>query len=78
MWRPRLSSALAVLFAVLAALTTIWPQWIESVTGLDPDGGSGSLEWLIVAVLGVCAVTSALLARHGYAALRRVSTEQAR
>ena len=41
-------AGLGVLTAVLAAVTSIWPQWIELVFHVDPDLGSGSLEWAIV------------------------------
>lgn len=49
--------------AVLATITAVWPDWIEEAFGVDPDGGSGSLEWLVVALLLAVAVTSAVLAR---------------
>ena len=50
--------------AVLAAITLAWPDWIEGVFGgLNPDGGDGSLEWLLVAALLAVAVASAVLAR---------------
>lgn len=42
---------LAGLSGILGALTAIWPGWVETVTGLNPDGHSGSLEWVIVGVL---------------------------
>lgn len=73
MWRPTLEMVLAGLFAVLAVVTVIWPQWIEGVTGLDPDRGDGGLEWLAVAGLAVGAVVSAALARRDLsaAAMRR-------
>jgi hypothetical protein len=51
--------ALAVLTGALTILTLITREWIEAVTGWDPDGGNGSLEWLIVVVFGVaCAALS--------------------
>ncbi len=53
-----LEVAAAIVSAVAAALTSLWPQWIEMVLGADPDGGGGETEWLLVAVL--CAFTLAL------------------
>jgi hypothetical protein len=74
---PRLEAALASMCAVLAVLTTIWPRWIESLTGLDPDGGDGLVEWSVVALLAVVALTMGLLARKGFRVLdqrRRMQT----
>jgi hypothetical protein len=68
MTRARMEFALAGLFAVLALLTALVPTWIEEVFKVDPDAGSGALEWLIVAVFGVSALTAALLGRHHYRA----------
>jgi hypothetical protein len=65
--RFRLETALALLAVVLAALTAAWPEWIEAIFGVDPDGGNGTLEWAVVAALGLAAVTFALLARAEWA-----------
>jgi hypothetical protein len=35
----------------LAILTTFWPDWIEVLTGYDPDQHNGTVEWLIVIAL---------------------------
>ena len=72
MWKARTELSLAVLFAAAAIATAIWPTWLESLTGLDPDGGSGETEWWLVALLGVAAVVSGLVARRSFAAIRRV------
>lgn len=48
---------------VLLIVTAAWPDWIEVVTGFDPDGGNGALEWAIVVVLAVSAVTLPAMAR---------------
>jgi hypothetical protein len=51
-----LETTLGSLSGLLAIATLIHKDWIEEVFGVDPDGGSGSLEWLLVAVLLVAAV----------------------
>jgi hypothetical protein len=64
--------ALTAVALFLSAVTVIVPEWIEVLTGLDPDSGSGALEWLVVASLLAMAVVSAVLAhaewRHAAAA----------
>jgi hypothetical protein len=55
---------LGVISAVALTITAAWPDWIEAVAKVDPDGGNGSLEWAIVVVLVVSAVASPLLARR--------------
>jgi hypothetical protein len=66
--RPRIESALCLLFATLTGLT-----------GLEPDGGDGTMEWLIVFAFGVVAVVFGLLARRDYrlATLSTVSASAA-
>jgi hypothetical protein len=58
-----MEAALGGLSALLLIMTAAWPDWIEGVFGVDPDGGDGSLEWAIVAVLVLCAIAGPLLAR---------------
>ena len=48
-----IESALAVLSAALFVITLLWKDWIEIVFGIDPDAGSGAVEWAIVG-LAVC------------------------
>jgi hypothetical protein len=54
---------LAVLAGALAVLTLVNREWIEVVFGVDPDEGSGALEWGIVVALGGVALISAVVAR---------------
>jgi hypothetical protein len=58
-----IEAALALLTAGLFVLTLISREWIELLFKVDPDGGDGSLEWAIVAVLLVATVVFAWLAR---------------
>lgn len=50
--------------ALLATVTLIWPDWIELISGADPDSGNGSLEWVIVVALAGVAGVLALSARR--------------
>jgi hypothetical protein len=61
---------LAVLATSIGVLTIFWREWIEALTSLDPDGGDGSAEWLIVAGLFMVAAVCALLAQREYARAR--------
>jgi hypothetical protein len=62
--RLRVEATLAGLSAALFALTLVFPEWIEAVTGLEPDAGSGALEFIISGTLLLIAIASALLARR--------------
>ncbi len=57
-------SALAAVSAGLALITIFAPTWIEEVFGIEPDGGNGELEWLIVAVPAVLAAAAGALAGY--------------
>jgi hypothetical protein len=67
-----LESALATVSALLLVVTVVWHEWIELVFRVDPDGGSGAAEWLVVVVLGVISALSALAARVEW---RRLAAE---
>lgn len=56
---------------VALALTAAWPEWIEEIFGVDPDGGSGALEWALVALLAVFTIG---FEWHGVRGLRRTVT----
>jgi hypothetical protein len=75
MLRGRIEAGLAVVAGALAVVTAIWPAWIESVFEVEPDGGSGEAEWLIVVVLAVVAATLALLARRDLRSARRLGAD---
>ncbi len=59
---------LAGVCAVLAILTLAVPDWIEVITGWDPDSGSGAVEAAVVAVLVLTGVASG---GYSFVAVRR-------
>jgi hypothetical protein len=56
--------ALGTISGILAVLTAVWPEWIEVLTGTDPDRGNGSLEWIITLAFAVASVGVAVIARR--------------
>jgi len=78
MFKLRVEAVLAALFAGLAIVTALWPTWMETVLRVDPDGGDGSAEWLVVGLLAVAAVASALLARRDYRVVKSGAMQVAR
>lgn len=72
--RVRLEGGLAVLLALATIATAVWPHWIEELTKLEPDGGSGSAEWGLVVVLGLLSAAAAGLSRWEYVHWRAESS----
>lgn len=70
-WAEAISATAA---AVLASLTLLWPDWIESLTGINPDHGNGSFEWMLVIGLAVVSAALSLLAWREW---RRISPTSA-
>jgi hypothetical protein len=66
-----LEAAATVASGLLAVVTVIWPDWIERVFGIEPDQGSGALEWLMVAVLFTVSICFGLAARLEWRRTRR-------
>lgn len=58
--------ALAVVSATLFALTLVHPPWIEVLTGVKPDAGTGSTEFLIAGAFLLMSVALGGLARRTY------------
>jgi hypothetical protein len=49
---------------VLALATALWPDWIELLTGQDPDLDDGRVESLVLGVVALVAITLLALARR--------------
>jgi hypothetical protein len=59
-----LETGMALISSAVLLLTIFWHDWIEIVFKFDPDQYSGSLEWLIVAILLAVTVALAAVARR--------------
>jgi undecaprenyl pyrophosphate phosphatase UppP len=59
----KVETVLTVIVGVLAAVTMFWHDWIEVLTGWDPDHHSGTFEFYIIIGLAVIALVLGLLAR---------------
>ena len=64
--RFNIEAILAVVTAALVILTLINHEWIEVLTGWDPDKGNGSVEWAIVLVLVAACIALSLRARSDW------------
>jgi hypothetical protein len=62
--RVRIETVLSIVGAALALLTLVWPEWIEEIFGVEPDGGDGSLEWILAVGFLVVGLGLGLLARR--------------
>jgi hypothetical protein len=67
----RIELSLCILFAAFALLTLVWPDWIESVVGFDPDQHNGAVEWTIVGVMLGAALFFGIVARRQRAGLHQ-------
>ena len=54
----------ALCAGILGILTIFWHDWIEALTGRDPDHHNGSAEWIVVVGLLAVAITMSLVARR--------------
>ena len=59
-------TAIASFAGALGVLTIFWHDWIEALTGWDPDHHNGSFEWMIVAVLLIIAAVVGATARRDW------------
>jgi hypothetical protein len=56
--------AVALCAGILGLLTIFWHDWIEALTGQDPDHHNGSAEWIVVVGLLAVAVAMGFAARR--------------
>ncbi len=68
-----IESAMALASAALLAVTLITRTWIEEIFKVDPDQGSGSLEWIIIGVALMLTVASVMLARGEWRSRRAMA-----
>ena len=59
--RARWQLILAVTFFALTVLALVVPMWIEDVTGLSRDGGSGETELLLALPFGLASIVLGVL-----------------
>jgi flagellin-like protein len=65
--------ALALVSAVLFAITLLWHDWIEIVFGVDPDEGNGLAEVITSAVFLAMTLVSAASSRFEWRRTAAVS-----
>ena len=70
----RIEALLAILTGGLGVITIFWHDWIEILTGWDPDQRSGSLEVVLIVALLAASVSCAALARRTYRRLPALSS----
>ena len=64
---------MALASAALLVVTLITRTWIEEIFKVDPDQGSGSLEWIIIGVALMLTVASVMLARGEWRSRRAMA-----
>jgi hypothetical protein len=64
--RSLLLLGLTVFTGVMTVVTMVSTEWIEEIFGVDPDGGSGALEWGIVAALAIVTMLLAVATRAAW------------
>jgi hypothetical protein len=68
-----IEAALAAFSGFLFVLTGVMPDWIERVFGVEPDAGSGALEWGIVAFFALVTLVFVAVARREWRRPARLS-----
>jgi len=59
--QARLQLIFTVIFLVLTIAAVVFPVWIEEVSGLSPDGGSGEAEMLLAIPFGLASIVLGIM-----------------
>ncbi len=70
--RITIEAACGLVSLALCLLTLLNREWIEALSGLEPDAGSGALEWGIVAGFAAAAIACGALAVRDRERLRTI------
>ena len=70
----RIETTVAILTGALGIITIFWHDWIEILTGWDPDHHSGGVEAGLIVALLAMSVTCAVLARRTYRRIPALSS----
>jgi hypothetical protein len=70
----RIEAVLAAVTGTLGIITIFWHDWIEILTGWDPDHGNGGAEAVLIVALLAVSVTCAVLARRAYRRIPALSS----
>jgi hypothetical protein len=62
--RYRVECLFTIVSGVALLLAIVAPQWLEAASGLEPDGGSGAVEWGLASALAISTTMWFLLARR--------------
>jgi hypothetical protein len=57
-------AAISITALAVGILTLTAPEWVETLTGWEPDRGSGGFELTLTALFGVVALSCGLAARR--------------
>jgi hypothetical protein len=65
-FRAASESVIALTAGITGVITIFWRDWIEDLTGWDPDRHNGAAEWLVVAALLLVAAMAGIAARRDW------------
>lgn len=70
-------AALGTITGLLCVFTLVRRDWIEFLFGVEPDGGSGELEWWIAASLLAVTLILFAFARYEWRRVRMIDGSSA-
>jgi hypothetical protein len=70
--RAQLEAIVALCAGILGTLTIFWHDWLEALTGWDPDHANGTVEWIVVIGLLTVSAAMGLVARRHWRLLAAV------